>query len=376
MTGAVLKWARESSTYTLLQAAAKLEIDAADLEEWEAGHSRPTIAKLREIANLYKRPLAVFYLREPPTTFQSIHDYRRLPSAQSRQTPELALVVRSAHLLHQNALELAGLLEQDLPAIARLSSSEATDPEKVGSRIRELLGVDSQKQASWREDYAALRGWVNAIERIGVLVSQASGVEVEELRGLSAAHEKLPVILVNSKDSPRGRIFSLLHELGHILLRHGGMCNLASNATDQDEAFCNAVAAAALMPRSTFLSDPEVERVRTPQHSWDPGSVRRLALLFTTSEEAVLRRLLTFDKITESYYKKRRAELSALIPRESGGPVPIARKRLSELGRTYVSLALEAYDREVITTSDLSDFLRLKTNQFSEIRNELRGRAA
>jgi len=48
------------------QAAAKLRIQADRLREWERGAERPSIAQLRKLGELYKRPLAVFFLPEPP----------------------------------------------------------------------------------------------------------------------------------------------------------------------------------------------------------------------------------------------------------------------------------------------------------------------
>ena len=37
-------------------------------------------------------------------------------------------------------------------------------------------------------------------------------------------HEKIPIILLNGKDSVNGRIFSLFHELTHLLLGESAIC--------------------------------------------------------------------------------------------------------------------------------------------------------
>ena len=59
---ALLTWARSTASYEIPEAAEKLKIDADALAAWEAGAEQPSIAQLRKIASLYKRPLAVLYL--------------------------------------------------------------------------------------------------------------------------------------------------------------------------------------------------------------------------------------------------------------------------------------------------------------------------
>ncbi|PJN93187.1 hypothetical protein CNY89_22845, partial [Amaricoccus sp. HAR-UPW-R2A-40] len=67
---ALLVWARKSAGYEPDVAAGKLGVDEERLLAWEAGDEPPSIPQLRNMAELYKRPLAVLYLPKPPTTFQ------------------------------------------------------------------------------------------------------------------------------------------------------------------------------------------------------------------------------------------------------------------------------------------------------------------
>ena len=91
----VLEWARTSASYSRPAAAEKMSIEEDVLTAWEAGDDQPSIAQLRKLAALYKRPLAVLYLPERPLTFQSMHDFRRLPDGRTRAySPELAYGLR------------------------------------------------------------------------------------------------------------------------------------------------------------------------------------------------------------------------------------------------------------------------------------------
>lgn len=71
------------------------------------GTAGPSIAQLRKLASLYKRPLAVFFLPEPPRGFQALRDFRRLPAAEAEQwSMNLQAAIRRAHFQREVSLEL------------------------------------------------------------------------------------------------------------------------------------------------------------------------------------------------------------------------------------------------------------------------------
>src|SRR5262249_12013340 len=63
-TPTVLIWARESAGLPVELAAKKAAIGSERLAAWERGEQRPTFAQLRKLSEVYKRPLAIFYLNE------------------------------------------------------------------------------------------------------------------------------------------------------------------------------------------------------------------------------------------------------------------------------------------------------------------------
>ena len=60
------------------------------------------------------------------------------------------------------------------------------------------------------------------IEDKNILVFQIS-MPVEDARGFAIADETPAIIVVNSKDHIEARVFSLMHEFGHILLKESGI---------------------------------------------------------------------------------------------------------------------------------------------------------
>src|SRR5437870_120747 len=203
---ALLAWARERSGLRLEETSAKAKIDVALLRAWEDGTEQPSIAQVRKLGEVYKRPLAVFFLQEPPTGFDAQREFRRLPGVTPQnESPEMRLALRTALFRREAARDLYEQLGEPIPSFDA-QADPAENPERVGARIREILGVSWDTQLAWPTAYVALNAWRGALERLGILVFQNGDMSVDEMRGISIPHGPLPVILLNSADAPHGRI--------------------------------------------------------------------------------------------------------------------------------------------------------------------------
>lgn len=376
VTPAVLVWARESLNLSLEAAGKKLKVKPERLAAWEEGSRRPTVNQLRKIANAYKRPLAVFFLPTVPKDFQvAMHDFRRLPADKPPvQTMALRLEIRKAVERRQVALELAKALEVELPDVA-LTCEMTEAPETVAGRIRDALGVSIDQQRGWATNYEALNAWRRAVERLGVLVFHADQVPVKDARGFSINDRPLPAVIVNAKDAPQARVFTLFHELTHLLLREGGLCDLHEDvprmAGPSPEVFCNHVAGAVIAPASALNAEPSVMS-HSPRRSWDDHEVEVLARRYWMSREAMMRRLTLVGAATNAEYERYRAVLASAPKKPTkGGFVSPSTKSLRNLGFFFTSLAVGAYREEVITGSDLADHLELKLKHLPKIEDAL-----
>jgi transcriptional regulator with XRE-family HTH domain len=79
----LLKWARETANMTVAEVAAKFSKQPEEIETWEAGDGGPSYyAQLERLAyELYKRPLAVFFLPSPPEEPKPRTEFRSLPDS-------------------------------------------------------------------------------------------------------------------------------------------------------------------------------------------------------------------------------------------------------------------------------------------------------
>jgi len=360
----------------LEEAAHRLHVDPQKLKSWESGAETPTVAQLRKIAHIYKQSFAAFYLPAPPDVFTPpTRDYRLLPDElRGEISSAIAQEMRLAIERREICLELLAEKEEE-PVAFGFRTSFQENPETVGGKLRSLLGITREQQQSWHNARIGFNKWRSALESRGVLVFQAVDVNMSEMRGFSVADFPLPVIVVNRKDSPAGRSFSMLHELAHLALRSSGLCDLElgpeQTKEDRDaEVFCNHVAGSALVPKELLLKEPEVENEAGPE--WDDDILESLSRRYSVSREVVLRRLLILELTTPEFYEQKRKEylrryrLQSKQARQRGFLLP-APNVISSAGRLYTATVLDALHNGRITTSDASDFFGIRTKHFDQL---------
>ncbi len=127
----VIKWARESAGMTVEEAAKKLKIDVGQLNEWEVGVGNPKLSKLQQMAELYKRPLAVLLLPMPPKRFDPLRNFRLLESNKHRSySRPLTLAFRRVEMQRSVARDLAEL-DNETPQALAVRARISDDPEVV-----------------------------------------------------------------------------------------------------------------------------------------------------------------------------------------------------------------------------------------------------
>lgn len=372
----LLVWARRSAKVSVEDAGRAVNVAAERIEAWEKGDDAPTVAQLRTLAKKYHFPLAVFYLPEPPLDFAPLRDFRRIPdNANESISPNLAYHLRNAQERRELALELYGDQRRE-PASLPLHAALRDDPEAVGQAIRDFLEVDAESQKKAARQGRSFDFWRRKMEEHDVLVFVVSGphyrVDLTEMRGFAIASPRFPVVVINGKDnSEGGKAFTLLHELTHIILGESAISNGAAEKLartteeHQIERFCDAVAAAALMPASLLLSFPPVAQT-TGTRPWSDNELRDIARALGVSRHALLLRFVTLRRATWDFYRTQRArfdeERRKAAEKEEKKSVPIKRPILlmSWNGRGYTRLVLRSYYDQLITLNDVSSYLGAK----------------
>ena len=385
----LLGWARQAIGMGKKTAAQRLGISKSTLGKWESGTLRPTIKQLRKAASVYRVPLAVLLLPEPPTTYQPIRDYRRLVDGRiAPVSPALHAELRRAESQREVFLEFSVLAPDsvgDTTPLPKLTIDMST--EEAGRLLRSYIGVSLQLQRSWQNPNEALNGWVDAVEGRGILVVHVGRVPIDEVRGFSVSELPFPVVGLNGADWPRPRVFTLFHELAHIALNVGGLCDLhesklsPSREADYLEHFCNAVAVAAIVPADDLLTSTAVSR-SSDNYQWSVNELKVLADRYMVSSEALLLRLVSLKKASWDLYWSRKRELEMIYEgareerkrrqRDSEGGPSYYRVKARDIGHTYAHAVLDAYRSHAISSLDVADYLHVKYNQISKLESVLR----
>ncbi len=350
----VLKWAREESGYEPLEIAEKLEVGVERYNLWEANGKNIPLGKLKSIATSYKRQLAVFLLPNVPEKITKPKDYRNLSPANKKFSKKVLETIRDVTYFREMALELKGEAYWK-NRYGWLSDAKAkiNDNESFGLQLRELLDISIEDQLQWKNESEAYRKWRSAVEdRLGILVFQFS-MPMNEVHGFCFTNTFPYAIIVNSNHTLQGKIFTIFHELAHILHLESGIC-LFEKATEKqtEEWKCNSFAGNFLVP-DTLLEQTDNLKI-----------IAQYAAKLKVSRETYLRRLKDAKKISDiKFFQLLNLIKASYKGKKKGGKaIPAKDKSKIKRGETFFNLVTEAMYKNQISYTKASDALGLNIN--------------
>jgi Zn-dependent peptidase ImmA (M78 family) len=372
----VLQWARNSMGYSIEEVALKVGVTLEKYESWELGENKPTYKQLENLAEkVYKRPLAVLLMTEPPIENEIQKDFRNLTNSEvTHLSPELRLALRKAKR-YQYILEEV-TINDDLPQIRNFSVKANEAPDKLASRLREFMNFPLSEQINWKLD-DAYKNFQKKVEDLGVFVFKMK-LPIIEARAFCLTGN-YPVIVLNTDDSSNGRIFSLFHELCHVILNSNDLFNDKKNATSNEytktEAYCNKFAASFLIPDTKLFENILIDNPH--QNKIDEDKIETLANIYKVSKEVIARKLLELNLLEEpsfwnmkkrwDYYAKLAKEKRNEKLKETDSGINQGIKILYEKGKPYVLKVYNSYSQGNISSSDLSNFLETKLTNLPKI---------
>lgn len=359
---AVLTWARKRAGLSLDEARHFGRID-----EWESGKSSPTYGQLEALASGLKLPISVFFFPEPPDLPDISKSFRTLPDAELDNIPSrVRLLVSKATAFQLNLVELTSSknpAERQIINDVKLSTDDGLPA--AAEKVRAYLGVTLQDQQNFKSDDDALKAWRNALQAVGIFVFK-DAFKNDDFSGFCLYDETFPVIYVNNSSSKTRQIFTLFHELAHLLFQTSGIDTFSGDYIDRlggkekaIEVFCNAFAAEFLLPEKALAEAMKGRK-------YDETAATDIAMRFHVSREVIFRRFLDQGAISQKTYH----EAAARWAQQRGGGGPGGDyywTKLSYLGRDYVSLALDEYRRNRISETQLADFLDVKPKSLAGI---------
>jgi Zn-dependent peptidase ImmA (M78 family) len=377
----MLKWARETAGLSVNDVVRKLKrkrITAETVLSWENGEGSPSYSQLERIAyEIYKRPLALFFFPEPPQEETPKQSFRTLPEYAIERLPErIRFLIRKAKAMQLN---LAELYDNANPASQHIVRDLSFDPrvssEQMAATVRDYLGIDLAEQMRWRNSEEALKAWRDALEEHGVFVFK-DAFKVDPFSGFCLYDEQFPIIYVNNSKPKNRQIFTLFHELAHLMFQTGGIDTPLDDYLDylegdsrRIEVLCNRLTGEFLVPGRDFE-----QRIRGL--TINDESIQELAETYHVSREVILRKLFDRKLVAQAVYEEKARDWTQSAKTSSGKSGNYYRTMGAYLGERYLGTAFSRYYQNRISVEQLADYLGVKVKNVPGMENLLFPRGA
>ncbi|MDD2768834.1 MAG: ImmA/IrrE family metallo-endopeptidase [Methylococcus sp.] len=352
-----IAWCCAEEGITTDTLASELRIAPGSMQRVMSGEDGLTFNQLRNIAGYFGRGV-LFFLEADPVDAAHVHtaQFRTL----ANQKPELSAKVKALieRVEHQRSI-YRGLRE---------------DVDEVGPNFAPPklplhdLGAAAETARRWleltdRNDFDSYRA---AVEARGVLVFRTNGysgkwqiAKESPIQGFTLYDATCPVIVVKKQASEARQSFTLMHELGHLLLHKSSSIDDETDLLSHEgrEREANAFAGQLLVP-DAFLA--------TIQDTARPAEVFRFdewleapLKAWGVSAEVILRRLLDAGRLLQEDYLAYRNWRSRLPAKEAKGGTRMYRYREPKhlFGDAFVRTILDAMSARQITLTKASAYL-------------------
>ncbi len=352
-----VEWCCRQAGVALDDVAADLGISATTLARAREGGDAFTFRQLKQIAAYFGRG-ALFFLETGPVDEGQVYtpQFRTIANQKPEISPKVRQLIQRAERQRDIYQALREALNEEdrpkfnpprLPANARDAAREA----------RRWLKLERQC------DFESYR---RSVEAQGVLVFRSNGYSGKwqipknnPVLGFNIFDEEWPLIVVKKEAAETRQTFTLMHELGHVLLHKSSSIDDEADIYSQNgqEREANAFAGYLLVPDEFLNTVNDAERPAdvAKYDEWLDAPRRRWGV----SGEVILRRLLESGRLTQPQYeayKQWRRDIPFAEP-DSGSRMYRHREPKHIFGDAFVRTVFDALNARHITLAKASNYL-------------------
>lgn len=370
VSGSVLKSYRVNRNIDIGRLAKRLKLAENQINIYENGQQEIEHTVLEKLASIYKVSWFAFLDDKTEEPIDHGHDNRSTNNQREKLDAE------TIELLDDVAYLLDVANEVQPEAGFEISGYRATidNPELSAARLRTHLKVDSRVVRDLKDDYAVLRYWKDLFSDTGLYVLERSWT-THSVRAFSLVRGNKAAVVLSTKDRPLARVFSLLHEIYHVINNQPGLCDFHLGRAQDTEVLCNQFAASFLMPGGEFTEYAEALGLdKNNKNSVTDSDVSMLRNYFRTSRLSIYRRLLTCSFITKEFYETVQGEYEDMMkepkPRKGGD---FYRNKVNQIGKRLAVDLMSAYANERISVRTLAQVMGVRVTQLPVITNLVGG---
>lgn len=370
VNGEIIRWAREYYNMQPDEAATAIGVDLQRYSNWETGQEFPTYAKLKKISEVFRKPSAIFFFPEPPSLPPIKGDLRTLPTdVINRFSKNIIVQFEHAKVYQMSVKELY----PERKSILTQRDTFPSDMTALCNYIRHLLSFPLSAQKARKNTKIVFEIYRERFYDLGIYVFKDSFRD-NSVSGLCINDATHPVILINNSMSFARQIFTLFHELYHLISGTSGAEIIRDDfyvalepAQEQSERDCDIFANTFLIPHDDFVAELAKQPL-TEEY------IEHLAKLYSVSREAIMYTLLKMGKITSADYNALRETFYGEAIRnqkqpggnnKSGGNYYST--KLSYLGQRYTGDVFKQYFSGRIDSVRASEMLHSKVDHLPRL---------
>lgn len=336
------------------------------LADWLEGKKIPTFKQLESFSNKYHIPFGYLFLDKLPVEEPPIPVFRK-----GKEANKFNLNVYDTVLLIQKRQDwLSEYLEaNEFEPLFYVGAYKGKSVDEIVKALYDLLKIKKDWARDCANHQSALNTVTERVEEIGIMVSFNSivgnnsnrKIEVEECRGFALVNNYAPFIFINSGDSKAAQLFTLIHEMAHILIGFSAGYGIENTwkAKNFDEQLCDKVAAEFLVPFELLQKDWETK----------PLLFADIAKVYKVSTLVVARRALECGLITKNeflrFYRSYKANIHLKTKLPSGGD--FYRTAIKRISRTFAIHITNAIKSNQLLYRDAYLLTGLQGNTFSNL---------
>ena len=200
------------------EAAQAIGVNISRYVNWENGTEHPTYAKLKKISDVFHKPSVVFFFPEPPQLPSIKGDLRTLPDEIVNSFSKNVIIQFERAKVYQISLqELYGNKE----SIIAHRSSFPKDIDQLCDFFRNQLEFPISAQKARKSTKVVFEIFREKFYDLGIYVFK-DAFKDNRISGICLNDDYFPVIVINNTMSFARQIFTLFHELNHLIFDTSG----------------------------------------------------------------------------------------------------------------------------------------------------------
>ena len=351
VNGNTIKTLRTRYKMSAKQASHMTGIEEDVLDDWEKNGAAMSLTQAKAFAKKFNSHWSVLLLKTSVKPIKEAVNHRAGYADNAAFSMRTMRAYENARMLLNASIEINGQTVDE--SLKRLCSANSSDAIKCAHKARQLLDVTPEIMKSVKGGPAGVyKFWSSALSSVGIYVSEQDMPE-DETKAFLMEDTDRAVIVINKNDRyPHSKVFSLLHELGHIVRGESSAActaTISAKRLDPVESWCNRFASEMILPDCVLLED---DLVNTVKSSNDPaGIIKSLSTKYRASFTVIMYKLRQNDKLTEKQYKEMHSFFEQVIlPKFK---IKIDPEKEIKLGKAYhinkaIKRASPSLSREVL----------------------------